>query len=153
MQISSPDFSPDGPIPPVFTCQGEDRSPELRWEGVPAAAKSLALIVEDPDAPDPAHPRITWTHWVLYDLPVDSTGLPRGGAPLPPGTREGKNDWKRTGWGGPCPPVGQHRYYFKLYALDTTLPDLKEPTRAALLDAISGHVLEERSVMGTYQKR
>jgi hypothetical protein len=115
---------------------------------------SVALIVDDPDAPDPAAPKRTWVHWILYDLPPSLSSLPRGVAPgeLPPGTREGGNDWKRTGYGGPCPPIGRHRYFHKLYALDVQLPDLRTPTKAALEKAMAGHVLASAELMGTYQR-
>ena len=110
--------------------------------------------MDDPDAPDPAKPKMTWVHWVLYNLPADSRGLPEAVEPagLPAGTREGKNDWKRTGYGGPCPPIGRHRYFFKLFALDTELSDLKSPTKAELEKAMQGHVLEKAELMGLYQK-
>jgi len=135
----------------------------LRWPGCITASgvdrgavgeKTLALIVSDPDAPDPAAPKMTWVHWVLYNLPVDSTGLQQGiaGANLPAGTREGVNDWHRTGYGGPCPPIGRHRYFFKLLALDTILPDLGKPAKAALEKAMQGHVLADTELMGTYQR-
>jgi Raf kinase inhibitor-like YbhB/YbcL family protein len=152
--INSPAFTNEGPIPRVYTCQGKDISPALAWSGVPAGTKSLALIVDDPDAPDPKAPKMTWVHWVLYNLPPDSKGLPEAVAPkaLPAGTREGTNDWKRTGYGGPCPPIGRHRYYHKLYALDAVLPDLKHPAKAQLEQAMKGHVLGQAVVMGTYQK-
>ena len=140
-------------IPSKHTCEGKDLSPPLSWSGVPAGAKSFALIVDDPDAPDPAAPKMTWVHWVLYNLPVSATALPEGAANLPAGTLEGLNDWKRTGYGGPCPPVGRHRYFHKLYALDTLLPDLGEPTKAKLEAAMKGHVLGEAKLMGTYQKK
>ncbi|OGT29223.1 MAG: hypothetical protein A2W28_09365, partial [Gammaproteobacteria bacterium RBG_16_51_14] len=117
--ITSSAFSHEGSIPARYTCDGEDISPELLWTNVPDGARSLVLIVDDPDAPDPAAPRMTWVHWVLYNLPTDATGLAEGIASydLPEGTREGVNDWKRNGYGGPCPPVGRHRYFHKLYAL------------------------------------
>jgi Raf kinase inhibitor-like YbhB/YbcL family protein len=152
--ITSPAFTHEGPIPRVYTCQGKDISPALAWNGVPAGAKSLALIVDDPDAPDPKAPKMTWVHWVLYNIPVSATGLAEAIAPkaLPAGTREGTNDWKRTGYGGPCPPIGRHRYFHKLYALDVVLPDLKRPTKAQLEQAMKGHVLAQAVVMGTYQK-
>ncbi|HEX9942219.1 MAG TPA: YbhB/YbcL family Raf kinase inhibitor-like protein [Thermoanaerobaculia bacterium] len=154
LTLTSPDFEPQGEIPRRFTCEGDDISPALAWTGVPPAAQSLALIVDDPDAPDPKAPKTTWVHWVLYDLPSSATGLPQGVAPrdLPPGTREGLNDWKRTGYGGPCPPVGRHRYFFKLYALDTVLADLHQPTKSKLEDAMDGHVLARAELVGTYQK-
>jgi Raf kinase inhibitor-like YbhB/YbcL family protein len=112
------------------------------------------LIVDDPDAPDPKAPRMTWVHWLLYDLPANTTSLPEAVAPeaLPAGTREGLNDWKRTGYGGPCPPIGRHRYFHKLYALDAALGDLARPTKARLEEAMQGHVLARAEVMGTYQK-
>jgi Raf kinase inhibitor-like YbhB/YbcL family protein len=154
LTITSPAFAAGHEIPSDFTCEGADISPALAWSGAPAGTKSLALIVDDPDAPDPAAPKMTWVHWVLYNLPADSRGLPEavdsGG--LPPGTREGKNDWKRTGYGGPCPPIGRHRYFFKLFALDTALPDLKTPTKAELEKAMQGHILEKAELMGVYQK-
>ena len=114
LTISSPAFAPGGPIPVAYTGEGRDASPPLAWSGVPAGAKSLVLIVDDPDAPDPAAPKRVWVHWVLYDLPPAVTGLPEAVADLPAGTREGKNDWGRAGYGGPMPPVGRHRYFFKL---------------------------------------
>jgi Raf kinase inhibitor-like YbhB/YbcL family protein len=152
--ISSTAFAPEGAIPSRYTCDGEDLSPPLTWAGVPAGTKSLALIVDDPDAPDPAAPRMTWVHWVLYNLPAESTGLPEAAAPasLPSGTREGVNDWKRTGYGGPCPPAGRHRYFHKLYALDVVLPDLGQPTKAKLEKAMEGHVIGRAQLMGTYRR-
>jgi Raf kinase inhibitor-like YbhB/YbcL family protein len=154
MQITSTAFANHGWIPAKHTCEGPDVSPALAWSGAPSGAKSFALIVDDPDAPDPAAPKMTWVHWVLYDIPASAAGLPEAVAPaaLPKGTREGINDWKRTGYGGPCPPIGRHRYFFKLYALDAVLPDLGKPTKAKLEAAIRGHVLAETQIMGTYQK-
>lgn len=152
MTITSPAFEPGGPIPKQYTCDGQDISPALNWQGVPDEARSLVLIVDDPDAPDPAAPKMTWVHWVLYNLPPQTTGLPESVRELPAGTREGVNDWKRTGYGGPCPPIGRHRYFFRLYALDTVLPDLGRPTRARLEEAMQGHVLAEGQLMGTYQR-
>ena len=140
LNITSSAFSPNEAIPKQYTCEGKDTSPPLAWSGVPANAKSLALIVDDPDAPDPAAPRMTWVHWVLYNIPPTAPGLPEAVSPaaLPPGTLEGVNDWQRTGYGGPCPPIGRHRYFHKLYALDTALPDLKRPTKAALGEGDEG---------------
>jgi Raf kinase inhibitor-like YbhB/YbcL family protein len=153
--LVSPSFPDQGEVPTKYTCEGEDISPPLRWSGAPAGTKSFALVVDDPDAPDPKNPRMTWVHWVLYDIPADATGLPEGATreTLPPGTREGRNDWKRTGYGGPCPPIGRHRYFHKLYALDTFLGDLHEPTKADLERAMEGHVLARAFLVGTYQKK
>jgi Raf kinase inhibitor-like YbhB/YbcL family protein len=141
-------------VPAMYTCDGSDVSPPLSWSGVPDGTKSLVLIVDDPDAPDPAAPQRIWTHWVLYDIPPDTTGLPQGVEPqdLPPGTREGLNDWKRTGYGGPCPPIGRHRYFHKLYALDTALSDLGKPARSALEKAMQGHVIGKTELIGLYQR-
>jgi Raf kinase inhibitor-like YbhB/YbcL family protein len=154
ISLSSPAFGPNQNIPSRYTCEGDDVSPPLSWSGVPAGTKSLALIVDDPDAPDPKAPKMTWVHWVLYDLPPSATGLPEGVQTkgLPPGTREGVNDWKRTGYGGPCPPIGRHRYFFKLYALDQVLPDLRNPTKSQLENAMKGHILGQGKLVGTYEK-
>lgn len=153
MKLTSAAFAANASIPPRHTCQGDDVAPPLQWTGVPPNARSLALIVDDPDAPDPAAPQRTWVHWVLYNLPVAANGLPEKAAPLPAGTREGRNDWQRTGYGGPCPPKGRHRYFFKLYALDVELPDLHEPDKAALLKGMEGHVVAQAELIGTYQKQ
>ncbi len=154
LTISSPAFGPNGKIPTKYTCEGNDISPALSWSAIPANAKSLALIVDDPDAPDPRAPKMTYVHWVLYGIPPSASGLPEAVQKnaLPAGTREGLNDWKKTGYGGPCPPIGQHRYFFKLYALDTTLPDLGNPTKAQLEKAMQGHVIEKAELIGTYEK-
>lgn len=137
-----------------FTCEGQDISPPISWDGVPNGTKSLVLIIDDPDAPDPKAPKMTYVHWVLYNIPVTSHGLPEAvsSEKLPVGTLEGKNDWHRTGYGGPCPPIGQHRYFFKLYALDVVLPDLKEPTKKQLEENMKNHILEQTEIMGLYQK-
>lgn len=155
LSLSSTAFSPGGEIPRVHTCEGQDTAPPLSWTGVPPGTRTLALIVDDPDAPDPRAPQRVWVHWVLVDLPPDATGLPAevAAGSLPAGAREGVNDWRRTGYGGPCPPIGRHRYFFKLYALDTALPGLATPTKAQLESAMKGHVLAEAELMGTYQKR
>ena len=154
LSLSSPAFSPGGYLPALFTCEGRDLSPALDWTGVPEGAKSLVLIVDDPDAPDPRAPKMTWVHWVLYDLPPSARGLPEGVAAkdLPAGTRQGTNDWKRAGYGGPCPPVGRHRYFHTLYALDTVLPDLGPATKAEVEAAMKGHVIAHAELVGTYQK-
>ena len=153
LSLTSPAFSANGPIPRDYTCEGGDHSPELRWSGAPQGTKSFALIEDDPDAPDPKAPKTTWVHWVLYDIPPGTSALPKDAAgQLPAGTREGVNDWKRTGYGGPCPPIGRHRYFHKLYALDTMLGDLKQPNKAALERAMEGHVLAKAELVGTYEK-
>ena len=152
--LDSPAFTHEAEIPSMYTCEGRDVSPALSWTGVPEGTKSFALIVDDPDAPDPKAPKMTWVHWVLYNIPVQARSLPLGVKPedLPPGTKQGLNDWKRTGYGGPCPPIGRHRYYHKLYALDTEIPDLGEATKDQVVAAMKGHILAESVVMGTYQK-
>jgi hypothetical protein len=152
LTISSPAFPPMGAIPARYTCDGENISPPLVWSGAPRGTRSFALIVEDPDAPDPAAPKRTYVHWVLYDIPATTASLPEGAtaADLPPGTREGTNDWRRTGYGGPCPPIGRHRYFFRLFALDAALGDRGALTRGDLLRAMEGHVLESAELVGTY---
>jgi Raf kinase inhibitor-like YbhB/YbcL family protein len=141
--LHSPAFAEGQPIPVQYTCQGQDVSPPLTWTGVPEGTRSLVLLVDDPDAPDPQAPKMTWVHWVLYDIPPEAPGLPEGmtTAQLPPGTEEGLNDWRRTGYGGLCPPIGSHRYFHKLYALDTRLMGLGQPTKAQVEAAMQGHVI------------
>jgi Raf kinase inhibitor-like YbhB/YbcL family protein len=151
MKLISSAFAPDADIPVAHTCQGADRAPPLAWTDPPPGTRSFALIVDDPDAPDPAAPKTTWVHWIAYNLPPDTRALPEGGA-LPPGTRDGVNDWKRTGYGGPCPPIGRHRYFFKLYALDAVLPDLGRPTKQKLEAAMQGHILGGTEIVGHYAK-
>ena len=137
--LTSPAFDHEGPIPIIHTSDGEDLSPELAWGGLPEGTRTLALIVDDPDAPDPEAPKTTWVHWVIYDMAPSTTGLPEDVAPeaLTNGAKEGINDWKRLGWGGPCPPVGRHRYHFKLYALDCEIGDMAMPTKDAVESAMS----------------
>lgn len=153
--ISSPAFPHEGEIPMKYTCEDQNLSPALAWTGLPPSTKSLALIVDDPDAPDPAAPKMTWVHWVLYNLPPEAPGLIEAVTEkdLPKGTLGGTSDYRRTAWGGPCPPIGRHRYFFKLYALDRTLPDLELPTKAALLQAMDRHILAQAELMGTYEKK
>lgn len=155
MTLKSPDFTHQGEIPKQYTCDGADVSPALTWSDIPRNAKSLVLIVDDPDAPDPAAPKMTWVHWVLYNIPPTASGLPQGITPsdLPPNTLQGKNDWKRTGYGGPCPPKGRHRYFHKLYALDIELPDLHWPDKAQLEKAMAGHIIGQTELIGTYQRQ
>jgi Raf kinase inhibitor-like YbhB/YbcL family protein len=153
MKIESTAFAHEAEIPRKYTCEGQDVSPPLAWTGVPPAARSLVLIVDDPDAPDPAAPRTTWVHWVLYDIPPASTTLPEAAEPPSPPTRWALNDWKRSGYGGPCPPVGRHRYFHKLYALDRELGDLgARATKADVERAMAGHVVDRAELVGTYQK-
>ena len=154
MHLSSPSFSQMGSIPAKYTCQGADLSPPLVWSDVPASAKSLVLIVDDPDAPDPNAPKMTWVHWVLYNIPPSTQSLAENvsSKALPTGTNEGLNDWKKSGWGGPCPPIGRHRYFFKLYALDGVLPLLDKPNKGEVEKAMHGHVVASAELVGTYEK-
>ena len=154
MMLTSTVFFQGGTIPQRYTCDGSDISPPLAWSGLPAGTKSLVLIVEDPDAPDPAAPRMIWVHWVLYNLRPIAGELPEAVSAqmLPPGTLQGVNDWQRTGYGGPCPPVGRHRYFFKLYALDAVLPDLGRPAKAVVEMAMQAHILGHAELMGQYQR-
>jgi len=154
LTLKSSAFNSGGAIPSKYTCEGEDVSPPLTWAGVPETARSLILIVDDPDAPDPKAPKMIWVHWVLYNIPPDVSGLPEDIVPaeLPPGMMEGLNDWKRIGYGGPCPPIGRHRYFHKLYALDTVLERMNTPTKAEVEAAMKGHVIAQTELMGTYQK-
>jgi Raf kinase inhibitor-like YbhB/YbcL family protein len=152
LKITSSAFADGAASPTKYTCEGQDLSPPLAWTGVPAGAKSLVLILDDPDAPDPKAPKMTYVHWVLYDLPPDSSGLAEAIKSLPAVAKSGLNDWKRTGYGGPCPPIGRHRYFFKLYALDTKLSSLVNPPKRDVVAAMQGHVLAEAQMIGTYQK-
>lgn len=152
LALKSSAFNPGGPIPARYTSDGENISPPLSWEGVPERTQSLVLIVTDPDAPDPVAPRVTWVHWVLYDIPPETTSLAEGAQALPKGAKEGPNDWKRTGYGGPAPPIGRHRYFFKLYALDVNLKHVKDTTRKGIENAMKGHILAQAELVGTYRK-
>jgi Raf kinase inhibitor-like YbhB/YbcL family protein len=155
LTLTSPSFAEGGAIPSRFTCEGIDSSPRLDWSGAPADTQSFALIVDDPDAPDPTKPQRTYVHWVLFNIPASATHLPEGvtEAQLPAGARHGRNDCNQPRYGGPCPPIGRHRYFFKLYALSAgELVGLETPTKADLERAIEGHVLEQATLMGTYQK-
>ncbi|HYC55380.1 MAG TPA: YbhB/YbcL family Raf kinase inhibitor-like protein [Candidatus Binatia bacterium] len=155
MQLTSPAFAAGGEIPTRFTCQGEDVSPPLSWSKLPMGTRSLALIVDDPDAPDPAAPKTTWVHWVAYDIePVGgqlAEGASRGR--MPKNSHQGTNDWMRQGYGGPCPPIGRHRYFHKLYALDTTLGNMGALTKPQLEEAMKEHIIGSAQLIGTYQKR
>lgn len=154
LSITSTAFGNGSEIPAKYTCQGQDISPPLEWAEVPENTRSLALIVDDPDAPDPAAPKMTWVHWVLFNIPPAATDLPENVAPgqLPAGTEEGLNDWSKTGYGGPCPPIGRHRYFHKLYALDTVIEGLQKPVKADIEAAMQGHILAQAELVGTYQK-
>lgn len=154
LSLTSSAFDNGEEIPSKYTCEGENISPPLAWAGVPEQAQSLVLIVDDPDAPDPRSPKITWVHWVVYNIPVDTTGFSQSASlrSLPSGSEEGINDWKNQGYGGPCPPIGRHRYYHKLYALDTPLKKLTNPTKANVLAAMDGHLIAEALLIGTYKK-
>jgi hypothetical protein len=150
MEITSTAFANEGMIPRRFTCDGEDISPPFNWRGVPPEAKSLALIADDPDAP-----RKTWVHWVVYNLPAGSGGLAENVPPektIAGGGRQGTSDFGRIGYGGPCPPSGTHRYFFKFYALDAELGLPPGATKEELLQAMAGHVLAEGQLMGRYRR-
>jgi Raf kinase inhibitor-like YbhB/YbcL family protein len=155
MKLTSPSFENKMDMAKKFTCDGEDISPELEWSDVPEKTKSFTLIVDDPDAPDPANPKMTWVHWILYNIPAAISSLPENvkDVDLPEGTLQGLNDWKKTGYGGPCPPIGKHRYFHKLYALDIILPDLTRPTKAKLEKAMEGHILHKAELIGLYQRK
>lgn len=154
MTITSAAFSHNQALPERYTCDGDGISPPLEWSGLPEGTKAVVLIVDDPDAPDPAAPKTTWVHWVLYNIPLSVSGLPQGVAveDLPKGTKEGLNGWQRAGYGGPCPPIGRHRYFHRLYALDLPLPDLGRPTKQELEKAMEGHILSKAELVGTYQR-
>ena len=152
IEVTSPAFAEGAPIPVRYTCDGEDTSPQLGWSGVPQGTRSIALISDDPDAPGG-----TWVHWVYYAVPPDITELQEGIATakeLPDGSRQGKNDFKRTGYGGPCPPKGDpHRYFFKLYALDVEVDLGPGASKKELLQSMEGHILAQGQLMGTYKRQ
>ena len=152
MILISSAFHNGGPIPAKFTCDGADISPPLAWSGVPPGTRSLVLIIDDPDAPDPAHPRMDWTHWLLYNLPPELTSLRQGLSirDLPRGTLAGWTDWNGMEYRGPCPPVGRHRYFHRLYALDIVLPDLGKASKQDIEAAMNGHVLGKAELVGKY---
>ena len=154
LTLTSTAFAAGQSIPKKYTCEGNDISPSLQWTGVPPNTKSLALIVDDPDAPDPKAPQRVWVHWVLYNVPPTTTALAEAasGRNLPSGAVEGANDWGRNSYGGPCPPIGRHRYFFKLYALDESLPAGQPLTKAQLESATKGHTIAQAELIGTYQK-
>lgn len=154
-RISSPAFDANGEIPARFTCEGENISPPLRWSGAPDNTKSYVLMLMDPDAPDPSAPRMTWIHWVVYNIPATATGLPEAACrdTMPAGSRQAHSDWMRPGYGGPCPPVGRHRYIFTLHALDTKLPELHRADLKAVERAMNGHIIATAQLVGTYRKQ
>ncbi len=153
-RLTSSAFDHGGHIPDVYTCEGANQVPPLQWEGVPSQAQSLVLIVDDPDAPNPRAPKMTWVHWLVYNIPPSVTGIPEGAVrqDLPKGAEEGINDWKRASYDGPCPPIGRHRYFHKLYALDTVLKGLSKPDKKTLEGAMAGHILAQAELIGTYEK-
>ena len=153
-RLSSDAFEEGGEIPARYTCEGEDVSPPLAWSEPPPGTRSLVLIVDDPDAPDPRAPKLTWVHWVIVGLPPTAGELQPGveASALPGSARFGRNDWKREDYGGPCPPIGRHRYFHKLYALDIELPRAAT-TKADLERAMQDHVLARAELVGTYQKQ
>jgi Raf kinase inhibitor-like YbhB/YbcL family protein len=154
MQLTSTKFLQGAEIPVEYTCDGQSLSPPLSWSDVPQGSKSFALIVDDPDAPDPKAPKKDVIHWVIYDLPAPTRGLSEGvqGDDLPTGAMQGTNDMGKVGYSGPCPPVGRHRYVFGLYALDTVITGLQAPTKLELDRAMSGHVVARAELVGTYEK-
>ena len=153
MTLTSPAFKQSGQVPSKYTCEADDVSPPLVWEGVPKGTKSLVLIIDDPDAPDPKAPQRVWVHWVVYNIPPNVKDLPENASKvgLPQGATVGLNDFKKAQYGGPCPPIGRHRYFHTLYALDITL-DLKSATKSQIEQAMKGHVLTKAELIGTYQK-
>jgi Raf kinase inhibitor-like YbhB/YbcL family protein len=151
LELTSTGFAHEESIPSKYTCDGEDVSPSLQWGEPPPGTQSFALIMDDPDAPAG-----TWVHWVLYGLPAQARTLPEGVVPaaeLADGSRHGKNSWGRSGYGGPCPPSGTHRYFFKLYALDTGLDLDSGASEEQLLQAMEGHIVAQAELMGTYSRK
>ena len=155
LKLTSSAFPANGPIPSTYTCEGSDSSPPLQWSDAPKGTKSFALIVDDPDAPDPAKPQRTYVHWVVYAIPASVTSFEENAAKsgLPAGAKQGSNDWNKQTYGGPCPPIGRHRYFFKLYALDSELSGLNNPRKSDVEKAMQGHVIGNAQLVGTYQKQ
>jgi len=155
MQILSTSFRDLGLVPQRNTCEGIDVSPPLSWSGLPRQTQSLVLIVDDPDAPDPHAPTTTWVHWILYNIPPSCKGVAEDTRLSAIGEHvlEGLNDWREPGYRGPCPPIGLHRYFHTLFALDVRLPDLKQPSKAALEIAMQGHILAQAELIGLYQRK
>lgn len=152
LKLTSSAFEHGASIPRLYTCEGRDISPPLSWSGVPSNTKSLVLIVDDPDAPDPEAPQMVWVHWVIYNLPSTISGLGEAVQDLPTVAVVGLNDWERPAYGGPCPPAGRHRYFHKLYALDRVLAKLDRPTKAEVETSMQGHILDQAELVGTYEK-
>ena len=153
LKVTSPAFTQGGSIPTQYTCEGKNVSPPLSWSGLPSNAKSVALIVDDPVAPVPAKPQRVYVHWVVYNISSQTTSFAENASKSGmAGSVQGKNDWGKAEYGGPCPPIGRHRYFFKLYALDTMLTGLKDATKADLERAMKGHIVDSGELMGTYQK-
>ncbi|MDQ5872517.1 MAG: YbhB/YbcL family Raf kinase inhibitor-like protein [Acidobacteriota bacterium] len=154
-KLISPAFGENGSIPSQYTCDGDDISPPLVWSDVPSGTKSLALIMDDPDSPDPAKPQRVYVHWVVYNISPMTLKLPLNAAKsgLPLRALHGTNDWGKQTYGGPCPAIGKHRYFFKLYALDDQLKGLKNPTKAQVEEAMMGHLVDNVELVGTYEKR
>jgi Raf kinase inhibitor-like YbhB/YbcL family protein len=153
MKLGSSAFAANGSMPAQHTCEGANVSPPLAWTEAPHGTKSFALVVHDPDAPDPAAPKRDWVHWIVYNLPASCAALGEAAVDLPTSARQGINDWDKPSYGGPCPPIGRHRYFFELFALDTLLPELPGPKRGDVERAMQGHVLATASLVGTYQKQ
>jgi Raf kinase inhibitor-like YbhB/YbcL family protein len=155
MRLTSSAFQHNGSIPQQYTCDDADISPPLTWSDVPNETKSFVLIVDDPDAPDPAAPKMVYVHWVIYDLPASTRSLPEGttAKSLPTGAHQGLNDFSKHDYGGPCPPIGRHRYFHKLYALDISLGDRGPLPKSKVLAAIQGHVIAEAELIGTYERK
>lgn len=149
--LESAAFADKGTIPQVHTCDGDNISPPLKWTHAPHGTKSFALIVDDPDAPDPKAPKRTWVHWLVYNIPPESHSLDEDLKTPPKDAHFGANDWKQTKWGGPCPPKGRHRYFYKLYALDDTLSFSEPPDKQRLEAAMKGHVLGQATLIGLYE--
>ena len=154
LTITSSAFSDGSTIPVRFTCDGENASPPLAWRGAPDDTRSFALIVDDPDSPDPAAPKRVWVHWLAWNLPASTASLDENATRdgMPAGAREGTNDGGSSGWTAPCPPIGRHRYYHRLFALDAMLDVSPGAKRAELERAMNGHVLATAVVMGTYSR-
>ena len=154
LNLTSPAFSNDGGIPAEYTCSGKNNSPPLEWSGVPDNTRSLVLIIDDPDVPDPNAPKMTWVHWVVYNIPPNTTGFSQSTTivDLPASAVLGINDWHKIGYGGPCPPIGRHHYFHKLYALDTVLNKIPDATKAQIEVAMQGHVIEYAELVGTFKK-